>query len=104
MALSVTNEFEVYPSGYSNWFDLIYNLKSKFYEVAIVGENAIEKATELNKKYLPNKLVIGSSTSNDLPLLQNRFINGKTLIYVCVNKACKMPTEDLDESINMINF
>ena len=104
MALSVTNEFEVYPSGYSNWFDLIYNLKSKFYEVAIVGENAIEKATELNKKYLPNKLVIGSSTSNDLPLLQNRFVNGKTLIYVCVNKACKMPTENLDESINMINF
>jgi uncharacterized protein YyaL (SSP411 family) len=104
MALSVTNEFEVYPSGYSNWFDLIYNLKSKFYEVAIVGENAIEKATELNKKYLPNKLVIGSSTSNDLPLLQNRFIKGKTLIYVCVNKACKMPTENLDESINMINF
>ena len=104
MALSVTNEFEVYPSGYSNWFDLIYNLKSKFYEVAIVGENAIERATELNKKYLPNKLVIGASTSNDLPLLQNRFINGKTLIYVCVNKACKMPTEDLDESINMINF
>ena len=104
MALSVTNEFELYPSGYSNWFDLIYNLKSKFYEVAIVGENAIEKATELNKKYLPNKLVIGSSTSNDLPLLQNRFIKGKTLIYVCVNKACKMPTENLDESINMINF
>ena len=46
MALSVTNEFEVYPSGYSNWFDLIYNLKSKFYEVAIVGENAIKKAKE----------------------------------------------------------
>ena len=104
MALSVTNEFEVYPSGYSNWFDLIYNLKSKFYEVAIVGENAIEKATELNKKYLPNKLVIGSSNSNDLPLLKNRFIKGKTLIYVCVNKACKMPTENLDESISMINF
>ena len=104
MALSVASEFDVYPSGYSNWFDLIYNLKSKFYEVAIVGKNAIEKAKELNKKYLPNKLVIGSSTSNDLPLLQNRFINGKTLIYVCVNKACKMPTENLDESINMINF
>ena len=104
MALSVASEFDVYPSGYSNWFDLIYNLKSKFYEVAIVGENAIEKAKELNKKYLPNKLVIGSSTSNDLPLLQNRFINGKTLIYVCVNKACKMPTENLDESISMINF
>ena len=28
MSLSVTQEFETYPSGYSNWFDLIYNLNN----------------------------------------------------------------------------
>ena len=38
MSLSVTQEFEAYPSGYSNWFDLIYNLKSNYYEVAVVGD------------------------------------------------------------------
>ena len=26
MCLSVSEEFEAYPSGYTNWFDLIYNL------------------------------------------------------------------------------
>jgi uncharacterized protein YyaL (SSP411 family) len=104
MALSVTNEFEVYPSGYSNWFDLIYNLKSNYYEIAIVGSNAMTKVDDLNSFYLPNKLIVGSTTANDLPLLKNRFVDGKTLIYVCVNKACKMPTENLEESIKMINF
>ena len=104
MALSVSSEFEIYPSGYTNWFDLIYNLKSNYYEIAIVGYNAMTKVDNLNSFYLPNKLIIGSTTANDLPLLKNRFVDGKTLIYVCVNKACKMPTENLEESIKMINF
>ena len=102
MSLSVSKEFEAYPSGYSNWFDLIYSLKSNYYEVAVVGENAIEKVNKINSRYIPNKLIIGSTSENNLPLLRNRYIEGKTLIYVCVNKACKMPTENIEESISMI--
>ena len=102
MSLSVSKEFEAYPSGYSNWFDLIYSLKSNYYEVAVVGENAIEKVKKINSRYIPNKLIIGSKSENNLPLLRNRYIEGKTLIYVCVNKACKMPTENIEESISMI--
>ena len=104
MSLSVTQEFEAYPSGYSNWFDLIYNLKSNYYEVAVVGENALEKVKQINSKYIPNKLIIGSTSKNNLPLLKNRFIKDKTLIYVCVNKACKMPTESVEESVSLINY
>ena len=104
MSLSVTQEFETYPSGYSNWFDLIYNLKSNYYEVAVVGENALEKVKQINSKYIPNKLIIGSTSENNLPLLKNRFIKDKTLIYVCVNKACKMPTESVEESVSLINY
>ncbi len=104
MSLSVTQEFEAYPSGYSNWFDLIYNLKSNYYEVAVVGENALEKVKQINSKYIPNKLIIGSTTENNLPLLKNRFIKDKTFIYVCVNKACKMPTESIEESVSLINY
>ena len=104
MSLSVTQEFEAYPSGYSNWFDLIYNLKSNYYEVAVVGENALEKVKQINSKYIPNKLIIGSISENNLPLLKNRFIKDKTLIYVCVNKACKMPTESVEESVSLINY
>ena len=104
MSLSVTQEFETYPSGYSNWFDLIYNLKSNYYEVAVVGENAHEKVKQINSEYIPNKLIVGSTLENNLPLLKNRFVKNKTLIYVCVNKACKLPTESVEESISMIKY
>ena len=85
MALAVSFEFDDYPSGYSNWFDVLYNFKSNFYEVAILGNEAVEKSNLINLKYLPNKLIVGSNKKNDLPLLKNRFVEGKTLIYVCVN-------------------
>ena len=104
MCLSVTEEFETYPSGYTNWFDLIYNLKSNYYEVAIVGENSIDQVKKINLKYIPNKLIIGSKSENTLPLLKNRYVEGKTLIYVCVNKACKMPTESLEEAVSLIKY
>jgi len=104
MSLSVTAEFETYPSGYTNWFDLIYNFKSNYYEIAVVGENSIKQVEEINKKYIPNKLIIGSKSENNLPLLKNRYVEGKTLIYVCVNKACKMPTEDLDEALSLVKY
>ena len=104
MCLSVSEEFETYPSGYTNWFDLIYNLKSNYYEVAIIGENSIDQVKKINLKYIPNKLIIGSKSKNNLPLLKNRYVEGKTLIYVCVNKACKMPTESLEEAISLIKY
>ena len=104
MCLSVSEEFEAYPSGYTNWFDLIYNLKSNYYEVAIIGENSIDQVKKINLKYIPNKLIIGSKSKNNLPLLKNRYVEGKTLIYVCVNKACKMPTESLEEAISLIKY
>ena len=104
MCLSVSEEFETYPSGYTNWFDLIYNLKSNYYEVAIIGQNSIDQVKKINLKYIPNKLIIGSKSENNLPLLKNRHVEGKTLIYVCVNKACKMPTESLEEAISLIKY
>ena len=104
MVLTVSSEFETYPSGYSNWFDLIYNINSNYYEIAVVGDNAINQVIKFNSKYIPNKLIIGTNSDNDLPLLKNRYIEGKTLIYVCVNKACKLPTESFEDSFKMIKY
>ncbi len=91
-----------YPSGFSNWLDLMLNYADNYYEVAIVGEAVNDKIKELNEYYLPNKLLIGSAAENDLPLLKNRYVEGNTLIYVCVNKACKLPVSEVSRAINLI--
>lgn len=102
MINNIRDQIELYPSGFSNWMNLILNINKNFYEIAIVGDNAIKKIKELNENYLPNKIIIGSLKSNPLPLLKNRFVEGETYIYVCVNKACKMPVKTVKEALELI--
>jgi uncharacterized protein YyaL (SSP411 family) len=102
MLNNVKPEIESYSSSYSNWLDLMLNYSNEFYEVAIVGQEVFEKIKELNNTYIPNKMIVGSLIENDLPLLKNRYAEGKTLIYVCVNKACKYPVEQVEEAIKLI--
>lgn len=102
MLNNVTLEMQDYPSGYSNWLDLMLNYTQPFYEVAIVGDDALEKISELNKYYIPNKLIAGSTSESALPLLENRYISDKTFIYVCVNNACKLPISNVNDAIKFL--
>ena len=102
MVNNIKDQIELYPGGFSNWMNLILNINKNFYENAVVGDKAIEKIKELNENYLPNKIIIGSLESNPLPLLKNRFVEGETYIYVCVNKACKMPVKTVKEALKLI--
>ena len=91
-----------YASAYSNWLDLYLNFTDNYYEVAISGDNALQKASEINQEYIPNKLLCGSKRASNLPLLENRFSKGNTLIYICVNNACKFPTDNSKTAIHQL--
>ena len=102
MLNNVKPEMEEYGSGYSNWLDLMLNYSNPFYEVAIVGKDVEEKINQLHKNYLPNILIAGSNSDNNMPLLENRFVDNKTLIYVCVNNACKLPVTSVNKAIELL--
>lgn len=102
MLKNVSVEIEQYPSGFSNWLDLLSNFQNDFYEVVIVGKDAHEKIKEFNKHYLPNIILAGSKGENNGPLFDNRFKPDATLIYVCVNNACKLPVEDTKIAIESL--
>ncbi|WP_407925222.1 thioredoxin domain-containing protein [Flavivirga rizhaonensis] len=102
MLNNVKPEMQAYPSGYSNWLDLMLNYTNPYYEVAIVGKDAKKKIAELNETYIPNKLIAGSTSDNNLPLLENRYSPNNTLIYVCVNKACKLPVSEVDKAVTLL--
>ncbi|MEM6684391.1 MAG: thioredoxin domain-containing protein [Bacteroidota bacterium] len=91
-----------YPYLYANWLQLYLNLSEPFYEVVINGKDAIAKAKELHKNYLPNIILCGSTTESNLPLLENRFYEDNTFIYVCVNRACKLPTESVEKALKLM--
>ncbi len=90
------------PLGYSNWLHLMTNFTTPFYEVAVVGENANAFTKKLFKNYLPNILITASETESELPLLKNKYIDGDTFIYVCINGTCKLPVTNVSKAIDII--
>ena len=87
---------------YSNWLELMLHHTNSFYEVAVIGKDADEKRKEIEQVYHPNKILIGGEKENGLPLLEFKSVEGETWIYVCVDKACQMPTSDVNEALKLI--
>lgn len=102
MLHNIKPQIESYPSGYSNWLDLMLNFSFDYYELAILGKEAKIKLKELNETYIPNKLVAGDVISSESALLKNRYVEDKTLIYACINNSCKYPVESTAEVLEII--
>jgi uncharacterized protein YyaL (SSP411 family) len=102
MLKNIEAQIAQYISGYSNWGILMLNNVKPFYELAISGKNAHEKRIAFNQHYLPNKLVVGSLNKSKLPLLEMKEVKGSTMIYVCYNKTCQLPVEEVNEALKQI--
>ncbi len=96
--LSTVNQ----PSFYSNWMQLLIEMVNPIYEVAIVGSDAVQKAHQMMTSYHPNATYLGSDQESKLPLLEHKYISGKTMIYVCQNKTCKLPVQDINKALSLM--
>jgi uncharacterized protein YyaL (SSP411 family) len=112
MLMQVQDEIPKYGSAYSNWAMLMQHFIYPFYEVAIVGNSVDEKRKELSEHFIPNAIFVGTASpptplqkerGEILPLLENKFVEGKTFIYICVNKTCKSPTENTSEALKQMD-
>ena len=102
MLNNIKPEMDSYASGYANYATLMLKQVSPYYEVAIVGKDAHKKTMEMNTKYYPNTLFIGSFKESDLELLKGKYVEGTTMIYVCENKVCQLPTTNIMEAMKLI--
>ena len=91
-----------YPQGYTNWGILMLHNQVRFCEVAITGKLAFTFRDKINKKYLPNMVILGAEKTSQLELLKERFSEDRTLVYVCENKTCLLPFSSTGEAINAI--
>lgn len=102
MLANVYSDMHVYGSNYSNWGILALNVTHNYYELAITGKGWKEKQKELNNFYIPNKLLMGAEKESDLAILEGKFMD-ETTIFVCIEGACKMPTNEIGEALKQID-
>ena len=87
----------------TNWAALYCQRAVPTAEIAIIGGDADAMRKDFDRFFIPNKIVMGTSTSSTLPLLQNRTeINAKTAIYVCFDKTCQLPVTKVEEALEQL--
>ncbi len=97
---NVQPHIKSYGSGYSNWSSLLLNAIFGMFEIAITGPETEIKRTQLEKNYIPNKILLGGAAGT-LPLLQDKMNNG-TKIFVCQNRTCSLPVTEVGDAIKQI--
>ncbi len=97
-----SDEIMNYGAGYSNWASLYLDLLNDCFEVCIVGKDVDTILQKLHNYYLPNTIFVVTASDSELDILKQRFIEGKTLIYICKDKTCKSPTEDVKEAVALL--
>ncbi|MEO5674178.1 MAG: thioredoxin domain-containing protein [Chitinophagales bacterium] len=113
MLNNVQHDLKQYPSSYSNWAMLMLRYTYPFNEVVITGYDAHSLRKEFAQHFFPNILLAGGiapvqpmALEKDhtpaIGLLEDRFVDGKNLIYICENKACKLPVSTVEEALKLL--
>lgn len=102
MLKSIFSQATAYPDAFFNWLNLLMDFTNDFYELAILGDNVKQELFEINRKYLPNKVIAGKSKKSDLPLLKNRWHPGETWLYVCKKQTCQKPVQSAKEALKLM--
>jgi len=87
---------------YANWAMLLGRLTYPRFEVAILGSEALSFAHELQRNYLPNACFAGGE-QEDLPLLKQRLVKDRTVIYVCKDQVCSLPVSSSNIALGLLN-
>ncbi|MEP5613189.1 MAG: thioredoxin domain-containing protein, partial [Cyclobacteriaceae bacterium] len=92
------------PEYMSNWATTALELSKQFAEVVIIGEEFESFGQEMNRQFIPNKILTASNSERDSPLFEFKSaVDGKTTIYVCYNKSCKRPVGSVSEAVSQMN-
>jgi uncharacterized protein YyaL (SSP411 family) len=97
MLLPFVAGMESYPEGYSNWGILLSQMNGNYYELAIIGDDAEEEFRKFSSESHMGIIPVWSDKPSDLPIFKDRWVEGKTLYYLCEKGACQMPQESWAE-------
>ncbi|MEQ1587876.1 MAG: thioredoxin domain-containing protein, partial [Cyclobacteriaceae bacterium] len=103
MISKLSSLIESEPGYMCHWSVLLSEVIQTPAEVVICGSDALATRQELHSHYLPFLVTVGSDHKSSLPLLQGREPKlNQTQIYVCYNKTCQLPVEQVSQAIQQI--
>ncbi len=103
MLSNVYDGMENFGSGYSNWAMLLNEILQGVFEVVIVGEKAKEYTKEIEKNVKRRIIIAGTTNESTLAIFEGKVKTEETVIYVCRDGACLLPTNSVEKAIQKIS-
>jgi len=90
-------------SYYANWALLLTYFLFPPFEVAVVGNDCLQKRKELERRFLPGMILMGGNTGGNLPFLKDKNPGEKTYIYICRDKKCMLPVTGVADALKQMD-
>jgi uncharacterized protein YyaL (SSP411 family) len=98
MLESVKASVQKYPNSFGIWANLLLELSRGTHEILVLGKDALEKTNELLSAYIPNKVVMSATKTDErYPLMHARKQEEETAFYVCRNYSCRLPFHSIED-------
>jgi uncharacterized protein YyaL (SSP411 family) len=91
-----------HPSFHAQWCMLSMNRVYPAPEVVILGKDARKINRQLGKRLLPGMIVSGSEKKGTLSHFQYKYIEGKTMVYVCRKGSCRQAVDNAEAALEQI--
>lgn len=103
MTSTLAYEVQSYGRFYSNWGALLVKMNSNPREIVIAGPNAKDYYQEIKKQNPYNVIYAVAEQYTSLPIFEGRFVENRTLIYVCENGSCQLPVSTTEEALEQLS-
>ncbi len=93
-----------YPRAAGHVMGVLDSMVAGLRELAVVGPDAVELARPAWERFRPETAVAVSTTgSESVPLLADRYRDGRTVAYLCEGFVCDAPVDTTDELRRILN-
>lgn len=102
MLQSIKPKIDKYPTGYSNWLQVMLNKEKGLYQIVLSGKDYKGAKNELDQIYLPNAVYALVQKDTQIPLLKDKPMSDVLSIYVCIDKTCGLPQNNVQSVLAML--
>jgi hypothetical protein len=104
MLQSIKPKIDKYPTGYSNWLQVMLNKEKGLYQIVLSGKDYKVAQNELDQMYLPNAVYALVQKDTQIPLLNDKPMSDALSIYVCIDKTCGLPQNNVQSVLAMFTL
>lgn len=102
MLCNLKETIEANISFFTNWGSLYLDFLYPQTDVTIAGNNGLISASKITNTFMPNVFLCGTLSKSKLPIVENRFQENETLIYVCKNSVCFPEVKSAEQALQLI--